>query len=278
MAPGDEPRKDRIVHAFAQPSHVPLVQAPRPAPRLRATMVGGTLVGGGLAILWVALATPFVTLITPSGTSERSILGLVAWSAALMAPAAFLLAGTARIAAVLRDLLARRPRTPLSRIADALAPDCAVVRSVPLPDGALVPELVVGPFGVAIVEEMPARGWIRNTGRTWELRAGDGSWEPCDSPLERAARHAQSLRRRFAEGDLEYVVRVHAVVVTDDPDLPRTPACAVVGVQQLAAWLASLPAQRSLDPSRRQRLVDVLGAHASTGSGGVGDRRRTHPG
>jgi hypothetical protein len=56
----------------------------------------------------------------------------------------------------------------------------------------------------------------------------------------------------------DFVVKVFAAVVTDDQSLSRTPACAVIGTSQVAAWLNSLPPQRSLNESRRADLIELV--------------------
>jgi hypothetical protein len=40
--------------------------------------------------------------------------------------------------------------------------------------------------------------------------------------------------------------------------LERTPACAVISPDQIPAWLASLPPQRSLSADRRAELLDQI--------------------
>jgi hypothetical protein len=54
------------------------------------------------------------------------------------------------------------------------------------------------------------------------------------------------------------VVRVFAAVIAPDVSLPRTPTCAVIGRDQLPAWLRSLPQQRSLTEGRRARLAAIV--------------------
>jgi len=53
-------------------------------------------------------------------------------------------------------------------------------------------------------------------------------------------------------------VKVYAAVVTSDASLDRTPACAVITPEQIPAWLASLPPQRSLSSDRRAELLDQI--------------------
>jgi hypothetical protein len=223
--------------------------------RVRGSFVGATLVLGGIAVGWVALATPFVSLITPGARgATQPLLGLVAWSAALAAPLAFIAAGTARMAAVIRSVRSQ-PRlvgTPLSRAHDRDPAAWTVVSGVRLPDGHVIEALAVGPFGVALVDEVaPIAGEGRGA-PAW-LMSGRG-----ESPLDRTARSAQAIRRWCTDADLGFAVRVHAAVVSEDPALVRTPACAVIREAQILPWLASLPLQRSLTPDRQALIAGLL--------------------
>ncbi len=225
------------------------------------TLVGATLLFGGFVVAWLAFGTPFITRFTPIGRPETTqmVAGMLAWAVALIAPVAFIIAGLARIVAVFDSVASTRPRaTPVSRLADALGEDLAVATRLRLPDGRLIPELVVGPFGAAVIEELPPPGVTRHRAGVWEIRMSGGKWAPFENPLERAARDAERVRRWFADDDQDFLVKVFAAVVAPDTTLPRTPACAVITKEQIPAWLSSLPAQRSLTPNRRERLVEQL--------------------
>jgi hypothetical protein len=237
----------------------------RPGPS-RGAVALGTLVGvvlffGGIAVAWLMFATPFITRFTPSGRPEtvQMVTGMLAWTVALIAPAAFVIAGLARIASVVDAVAsARPPATPVTRLASSLGEDFVVATRLRLPDGRLIPELVLGPFGVAVIEELPPASASRHRDGVWEVRATGGKWLPLENPLDRAARDAERVRRWLAHDDQDFLVKVYAAVVAPDTTLPRTPTCAVVTKDQIAAWLGSLPAQRSLTAIRRQRLVEDL--------------------
>ena len=54
-----------------------------------------------------------------------------------------------------------RPPSPTVAIARTVADDHAVATRVRLPDGSrIVPELVIGPFGAAVIEELPPPGAV----------------------------------------------------------------------------------------------------------------------
>jgi hypothetical protein len=129
---------------------------------------------------------------------------------------------------------------------------------VRLPDGRVVPEMVVGPFGVAIVEEVPPPARSRHRGGTWEVKASGGRWVPIENPLDRASRDADRVRTWLAHDDRDHVTKVHAAIVDPTAGLPRTPTCAVITPDEVIPWLASLPVQRSLTPARLADIVETI--------------------
>jgi hypothetical protein len=224
------------------------------------SLVGVVLVGGGLALGWLLLATSFAARFTPAGRPQPGEVaaGIVAWAVTFVLPSLFLIVGVSRLASVLDDLVTRRGRaTPASRLGRVLGDEYVVATRVRLPDGRPVPEIVVGPFGAAVIEELPPSRATRHTGSTWEVRTANG-WMPLENPLERASRDADRVRRWFAQDDTDFVVKVFAAVVSVDGAIARIPSCAVIAPDQVAAWIASLPAQRSLTPGRRQQVVERL--------------------
>jgi hypothetical protein len=121
-------------------------------------------------------------------------------------------------------------------------------------DGQPIPELVIGPFGVAVVHALPSSKSVRHGPAGWEMQSS-GGWRPMDDPLEVAIRDADRVRRWLATADLDFVVRVYAALVVDDRALARSPTCAVISTQQIPAWTASLPRQRTLTAGRRERIL-----------------------
>ncbi len=121
------------------------------------------------------------------------------------------------------------------------------------------------PFVAVVIHELPRPDIIRPAiirpasapETSWEIRTSDGWW-PTEHPLDRAARDADRVRRWFADGDLEFVVRVYAAVVAPDGMLARSPAVAVIRADQIREWLAALPGQRSLTVGRRERLLALV--------------------
>jgi len=84
----------------------------------------------------------------------------------------------------------------------------------------------------------------------------DGRWVPVENPLDRATRDAERVRRWLATDDRDFVIKVYAAAIGSEATVPRTPSCAVITREQIPAFLASLPAQRTLTPTRLQRIVE----------------------
>jgi hypothetical protein len=221
-------------------------------------VIGTTLVVIGLATAYVALATPIATRLAPSVSGSSSGSTLAIWSFALIAGGAFLVAGASRLAATVatvRGGLARKG--PVARVAGSLPAEVVLATDVTPPDGRTIPELVTGPFGAVVVTELPTADRLRRVGAAWETRGKEG-WQPIEDPLAAAARDAERVRRWMATGDLDFVVRVYAAVITDDPAVVRTPSCAVVPAARIPAWLEALPRQRSLTAARQNRMLTMV--------------------
>lgn len=246
---------------------MPVLVAARPSRRSRplvsataAVLVGIVLVVSGLLLGYLAFVTGFVDRFTsPRPGAAQTMVGAAAWAVALVVPALFVIVGAMRLVTGLDELLGSRPAPkPATRIADRLPDDHVVASRVRLPDGRVVPELVVGPFGVAVIEEPPPAGASRERAGHWEVRTESGAWQPIENPLDRATRDAERVRRWLAHEDHDHVVKVYAALIASPSTMARTPECAVVPLDQLQAWIGSLPPQRSLNADRRARVVELL--------------------
>jgi len=223
---------------------------------------GALLLAVAVTVAYVTFATPFLLSVSTTGplTLSRALVGVLSWTFALTAPVGFGLLGIVRIAGAL-DRIANRDRaTPAVRVAKSLGDDLHVAANVLLPDGRPVPELVIGPFGAAVISEMPPEKTIRRYKANWEQRMADGEWRPIENPLEKTVRDAERVRRWFGADDRDFVVKVHAAVVDSALSVERTPTCAVIRPDQIAAWLQSLPSQRGMSVDRRTRLVEKVRA------------------
>ena len=246
-----------------------IIASTRPAPRsvpvlsvVSGLAMGGVLISAAAAVAYVSLATPFLQKVSDVGplTNSRIIVGVLAWTFALTAPVGFGLVGLMRILTSIERFANRERPTPTVRVARQLGDDLYVASRVRLPDGRPVPELVIGPFGVAVIGEMPPSRLMRRHGQRWEQRMRDGKWAAIDNPLDRAVRDGERVRRWFGAEDRDFVVKMHAAVVDAALSIERTSACAVITPEQIPAWLASLPAQRGMTTDRREQLVNRIRA------------------
>lgn len=233
---------------------------------VRSAVAAVLLLVVGAILAWVCLATPVIGSFVPSGrpTGAQAVIGVAAWGFALLVPGSFLVIGVAKTIRTFEELAALRPQSLAPRLARALGPDHVAVSNLVVPGGRRVHELILGPFGIAILGDVPPPSVSRHVGSTWEIRGPRGTWVPIEAPLDRAARDAERVRGWLATDDRDFIVRTYAAVVTDDPRIERTPACAVVRTADLAAWLEALPVQRGLTPQRRERLVELIGAVAAS--------------
>jgi hypothetical protein len=221
-------------------------------------LAGTILVVSGLTFEFAAVVTPYVERLTSGGRlgSAGGPGGAAVWLLAVAAGAVFLGVGAARLATVLAELR-HGTGTHDGTVSSTAADDLVMALNVEIGDGRPVPKLVVGRFGAAVIRDLPAPSIARHQGPYWEGRTDEG-WIRIESPLDRATRDADRVRRFFVRDDVDYVVKVYAAVVAPDNAIPRTPTCAVITQAQLEPWLRSLPVQRSLNEARRAQLVRML--------------------
>jgi hypothetical protein len=226
-------------------------------------LVGGTLAGAclvavGLSLAFLVIETPLVARLVPSSSltgSSQVTSAMLVWALSLAAGAALLVAGTNRLAVTVASVRRHAAsRSAVMRAISKLPEDIVVAAGVVPSDGRPIPELVVGPFGVAIVREMEGPDQLRQAGQGWEARTREG-WVPTESPLDAVVREIDRVRHWLTQGDLDFVVRVYAALVTPDTTIPRSPLCAVISDDQIPAWFAALPRQRSFSAGRRHHLL-----------------------
>jgi hypothetical protein len=223
--------------------------------------VGMVLVAGGLFLAWLALATPVVGTLTPEAVRPslaQMATGGAIWAIALVAPPSFAIVGAVRLARVVRAVTARPAPRAVAKLAATLGDDYVAAQDVRLPDGRVLRNLVVGPFGIAVLTELPPPNATRHNGTSWEIRRRDGRWIPYENPIERTGRDSERVRSWFAALERDYIVKVYSAAVTTDVDVARTPACAVIAPDQIPAWLASLPPSRALTVDRRMDVVNLV--------------------
>jgi hypothetical protein len=225
------------------------------------------LLTAGVAVGWLSLATPVVSSFIPNGRPSALEIagGIVVWGFAIVVPAVFLIMGVARLVAIVDVVSAGRPRRVTPDLARALGPDHLAATDLVLPGGRRVHEMVLGPFGIVVLGDVPPRSATRHVGERWELRDNRGRWIPIENPVQRASRDAERVRSWLAAEDRDFLVRVYALIVTEDRSIERLPSCAVVAPGQLAGWLEALPGQRGLTTQRREHLVELVQALAAGG-------------
>lgn len=230
----------------------------------RGVVASVLLIVTGGALAWLLLATPIVTGFIPYGRPNalQVVSGILVWGFAIVVPAVFMIIGVARLAAVLERAGASRPRRLSPALSRALGADHLAATDLRLPDGRRVHELVLGPFGIVVLGDVPPRHLTRHHGGFWEMRGDGNRWIPIEDPVQRAGRDAERVRSWLAADDRDFLVRVHAAVVTTDPTMARSASCAVVAPAELAGWLEALPVQRGLTPQRRERLEAMVRALA----------------
>jgi hypothetical protein len=235
---------------------------------VRSFAVAVLLLLAGAALAWLCLATPLISSFIPSGRPSplQVASGILVWGFAIVVPAAFLIMGLARLASLVESYTASRPRRVTPHLARALGPDHLAATDLVLPAGRRVHELVLGPFGIVVMGDVPPPSATRHVGARWEMRDDRGRWIPIEDPVQRAARDAERVRGWLGTEDRDFLVRVYAAVVTGDPTITRSPNCAVVAPADLAAWLEALPAQRGLTAQRREHLAELVRQVATAGS------------
>ena len=157
----------RIDHGLSGPaahivSGMQLINPPRPQRNVGSlivgTLLGSCLVAGGLGLAFLALETPVVSTLVPGSRAGTPLvlIALLVWALALIAGGALLFAGTNRLATIAATIRSRRRQSPVVAALGSLPADVSVAIDVEPTDGRPIPELVIGPFGVAVIHELRA--------------------------------------------------------------------------------------------------------------------------
>lgn len=234
----------------------------------RSAVVAALLVVAAASLAWLFVGTPLIRSLIPDGrpTDAQMITDILVWTAVLVVPASLLLIGVTRLVEAIEAAAALRPRPLSPAVRSALGEDYLAATDLRLPGGRRVHELVLGPFGIVVVGEIPPASISRNVGSRWEVRDERGRWIPVEGPVDRTTRDAERVRGWLAGDDRDFLVKVYAVVVGDDARVQRSSTCAVVSPEQFAAWVATLPPQRGLSAARRERVEQLVRSIATTGT------------
>ena len=242
----------------------PITRADRLA-ILRAGAFSVVLLAVGAAAAWVFVSTPLIGSFVPDGrpTVVQVGAGMAIWALAIIAPTGLMILGLVRLFRSYEAAAALRQTGYTPSLEQTLGPEHVAIVNLVLPGGRRINEMVLGPFGVAVLGEVPPPKASRHVGSRWEIRGPRGRWLPMENPVERAARDTERVRAWLGDDDRDFIVRVYAAVVTSDRRVERSASCAVVTPKELAAWLLALPGQRGLTPERRERLTTFVRAAAA---------------
>ncbi len=155
--------------------------------------IGILLLALGVALGYLAVATPFAERFIPEGRAGTlsTIGSALGWTLLLVAPALAGIAGIAWLAGVAERAAAFRARPhPVVGLSRVLGEEFAAATGLRLPDGRIVSEVIVGPHGIAVFEPLPPLALIRVHAGAWELRIGRDRWVPLENPLDRTVRSA----------------------------------------------------------------------------------------
>ena len=197
----------------------PSQPARRPSlgPLLGGTILGTVLVVTGIVLAYVALATPALRSAMPTGRLDAGqvITGVTLWGIALVAPAGFVLFGTSRLVRILATVRGRIPRkSTVLRALDGVVDDVIVASGLALPDGRAVSELVIGPFGAAVIRDLPPAAVTRVREGRWRYapaargsRSRTRSTAPPAMPSAFAAGSAMTTRTSSSRCTRRWSVR-----------------------------------------------------------------------
>jgi hypothetical protein len=188
----------------------------------------------------------------------QQLFGTATWGLVFLIPGLFIVLGLARM---VRAVEARpRPRRdrPAASQRGQISDDFMVAGAVRLPDGRTIPEVIVGPHGLTVVEEVPPRHASREASHHWEVRDRTGRWSAVEHPLDRAARDVERLRRWLGNSMEDYTPRFTAVCIADDDRVRRSSEVAVIRRNQLAEFLGAQPSLRQMTADRRERIAGLL--------------------
>ena len=243
-----------------------VIRAAGPQRRRAAASVVAGLVAGlillaiGAVIVWSIFTSNLLDGLDRVGSSalEQQLLGTLAWGLAFLVPGSFAVLGLLSIVRAADGRPRSRRLRPAASLQAALSDDYIVAEDVRLPDGRLVPEIVIGPHGLTVIEELPPAAVSRPGSHGWEVRGTGGRWLNIENPLDRAARDGERVRRWLGSHMEDFVPRISVAVVADDRRVARTAEVAVLRPEELPGFLAAQPALRQMSPDRRGRIEALL--------------------
>jgi hypothetical protein len=250
----------------AHHAHMQVIHAAGPRRRASAVAVASRFLVG---LVVLAAAAGSTVVIATSGMLdelgrlgssrlEQQLIGTLGWALAFLVPGTIAVLGLATIWRAVDRLPRRRRTRPVAAMAEQMSDDYVVVEDVRLPDGRDVAEIVVGPHGLTVVEELPPARVSRPGSHHWEVRAAGGRWLTIENPLDRAARDGERLRRWLGAHFEDFLPRITVAVVADDERVSRTAEVAVLSAAQLPRFFAAQPVVRQMSADRRARIEALL--------------------
>ena len=81
-----------------------------------------------------------------------------------------MLIGVLRVVTTVETVRDLHPRTITHRLARSLGPSHLVAADLVLPGGRWIREMVLGPFGIVVLGNVPPPSVSRHVGTSWEIR------------------------------------------------------------------------------------------------------------
>lgn len=264
----DVPPEGAMVMTVGAQHHrrVKVIAAASPRPRTGRTSLARGVVGGallfvfGLGLVTVIIASGAMQGVGQVGDSRigQQLFGTAVWALAFLIPGLFIVLGLARVVRAVDAMPRSRRIGPATAASGRISDEYLVAQDARLPDGRSIPEVVIGPHGLTVVEELPPRRASRQGSYHWEVRDRAGRWHAVEHPVDRAARDVERLRRWLSASMEDYTPRFTAVVVSTDDRVARTSEVAVVRPDQLPEFLDAQPPLRQMTLDRRERIAGLL--------------------
>ena len=123
-------------------------------------------------------------------------------------------------------------------------------------------QIVVGAFGLVIVETKHWTGELTRHGEQWSQRKADGTRRSYASPESQNAYHVQVVRQVLRAHGLGRIPVVGAIVLSNPhARFLSGPGNQPIGTpEQIATWIRELPVGRAFDAAKVERVLRGSGA------------------
>lgn len=123
-------------------------------------------------------------------------------------------------------------------------------------------QIVVGSFGLVVLETKHWTGELTRHGEQWSQRKADGTRRSYASPEGQNAYHCQVVRRVLKAHGFGRI-SVYGAIVLSNPHarfLSRPGSQPIGTPEQIAGWIRGLPVGRSFDAAKVERVLRGSGA------------------